>query len=339
LVGLQAWSQQQTKERPNEQLANSRSTVLTRSILYIPGVRPDLMAKANRMPADVIQMDLEDSVPITEKANAREHVGRFVADWDGGNGHLLALKINPLSAKEEYSVPCGLEDLRAIYSPVIDFVLLPKVDTADEARELDAALAELEVEHGVTPGSTRLIPMIESARGLLNVVDIAESCDRVYTLVYTGETDFNAQLLASPQPNPPDSDFVELSFGRQHIALACFAAGLAPPIDNVVLDLDNLEFLRSSSTVARRLGFGGKFCIHPKQVEVVNEVFSPSEDEVQWAHAVLEALEAAELEHRGAVVLEGRMVDIAMGVSARRVVSRAELVKRRTEGLAARQRA
>ena len=313
--------------------------MLTRSILYIPGVRPDLMAKANRMSADVIQLDLEDSVPVAEKDNARATVARFVAGWDGGNGHLLALKINPISDKEEYSVPCGMADLEGIFSAAVDFVLLPKVESADEARQVDAALTALETERGVEPGTTRLLPMIESARGLVNVLEIAESCERVYTLVYTGETDFNAQLLASPQPNPSDSDFIELSYGRQHTALACLAAGLAPPIDNVVLDLDNLEFLRSSSTVARRLGFGGKFCIHPKQVEVVNEVFSPSDDEVQWAHAVLEALEAAEADHRGAVVLDGRMVDIAMGVSARRVVSRAELVRRRVEGFAAKQQA
>jgi len=297
--------------------------VLTRSILYIPGVRPDLMGKATRLPADVIQIDLEDSVPPKDKAVARQTVADFISDWDGGKGHRLALKVNPIAPKEEYSVPCGLEDVETAFGPGVDFVLLPKVESAEEAREMDRALTSLEASHKLKPGSTALIAMIESAAGLLNIVEIAKSCERLHTLVYTGETDFNSQLLASPTPNPSDSDFIELAFGRQQTALACFAAELAGPIDNVVLDLDNLDFLRSSALVARRLGFGGKFCIHPKQIEVVNEVFSPTDEEVRWANAVLEALEAAEAEGRGAVVLEGRMVDVAMGVSARRVVARA----------------
>jgi len=307
--------------------------LLARSILYIPGIRDDLMAKAYRMPADIIQLDLEDSVPLDKKDEARALVADFVRDWRSEVGHLLAVKINPTSEKTKNSVPCGFDDLAATFAASVDFVVIPKVESVEEVRALDEQITGLEREQGRDGGSTRIIAMIESAEGLVNIVDIARSSGRLFTLAYTGETDFNALLLVSPNPNPPDADLVEYAYGRQHTTIACLSAALAPPIDNVVLDVQNLDFLRSSSVIAKRLGFGGRLCINPKQVEVVNEVFSPSAEETEWAARVVEALEQTVAEGRGATVLDGRLVDIAMGTAAARVLAYAKVARARAERL------
>jgi citrate lyase subunit beta/citryl-CoA lyase len=288
------------------------------------------MEKAQRVPADVLQIDIEDSVTAAQKDAARAEVRSFAERKGPGGKQLLSVKINPLHAKTSYSVGSGLTDLEAVVCAGVDFIAIPKVESPEEVQAVDECLVELEAAAGIASGAIRLIAMIESARGLLAINRIAAASSRIYTLAYTGETDFFATLIAALDSSPKDADYVELAYGRQHTALACMAVPLAPPLDVVSIDIPKTEFLRRSASIARRLGFGGKLCIHPSQVPVINEVFSPTQEEVEWSRRVLEALEEAEARGRAAVAVDRQLVDTAMGPAARRLIERHEAIQARS---------
>jgi citrate lyase subunit beta/citryl-CoA lyase len=307
---------------------------ILRSVLYVPGVRGDMLVKASRTMADMLQIDLEDSVTKERKDDARATTRAFAESRAAHADQLVGVKINPVVDKVEYSVASGLDDLDAVLCPGVSFVTIPKVEAPGEVEAVAERLGALEAGRGIDPGTTRVIALIESARGLLRAPEIAAASERVHTLAYTGETDFFSTLISARDPAQADSDSVELAYGRQHTAVACWAAGLAPPIDMPVIAFDNLEFLRSSGHIAKRLGFGGKLCVHPKQIAIVNEVFSPSAEEVDWAHRIVEALAEASARGEGAVAMDGRLVDVAMGPPAQRLIDRAQALRARDERVA-----
>ncbi|GAB4586555.1 HpcH/HpaI aldolase/citrate lyase family protein [Nocardia sp. IFM 10818] len=268
-----------------------------RSALYVPGNRPELFAKALAGPADVVLLDLEDSVPLRDKESARAEV----AAWLRGAataGRRIWVRVNPGEP--------GRADLRAVALPAVEAVCLAKTESAHQVRAVSELLSECE-----TGPAIRICPLLESAAAVYAAREIA-SAPRV-SRVQIGEADLRAELGITPGP-----DASELLAIRTQIVLASAAAGIAPPLAPTGTDFRDLAALRESTRALRRLGFRGRACIHPAQVPVVNEVFTPAPAEIDRARALIRRFEAA----AGGVVLDdaGRMVDRAVIREARRLL-------------------
>ncbi len=257
-----------------------------RSYLFVPGNRPDRFAKACAAGADAVVLDLEDSVAAADKSRARE----AVAAWISPSQPVL-VRVNT-SDSEWFR-----DDLSLGGIPGIIGVLLPKAERVDEIQ----LVAE---KFGPT---VRILPQIETARGFQNALTMA-SCGHVRHLLF-GSIDFQLDLGMTAEEE-------ELLYFRTKIVLDSRLAGIQPPVDGVTMDINSTERIRADTLRARRLGFGGKMCIHPKQVPIVNECFTPSAAEVDWARRVVEASAASS---GAATSVDGKMVD-------RPVVARAEVI-------------
>jgi citrate lyase subunit beta / citryl-CoA lyase len=270
---------------------------LLRSLLFAPGNHPRRVAKVGSFGADAIVLDLEDAVAAGEKTAARALVR---AALPGYPNTLVMVRVNgPTSGR-------WAGDLEAVVCPSLQAIVIPKVETPAQLREVDERLALLEEREGLTPGTIRLIPQIETARGIVRVDEIAlQAPARVQTLIF-GQADFTADLGIELTP---DGD--ELLYARSRVVVAARAAGLAPPIDGpYLLGLQDEPGLVRDCERARRLGFQGKIVIHPSQVEPVNRVFGAvSPEELAVAREIVTAFEAAEAAGSAAIQVAGRFVD------------------------------
>ncbi|WP_067701464.1 HpcH/HpaI aldolase/citrate lyase family protein [Nocardia jejuensis] len=269
-----------------------------RSALYVPGNRPDLFDKAVAGPADVILIDLEDSVPLADKESARAEVGDWLRGFPGP-ARGIWVRINPGEL--------GRADLNAVAQPAVTAICLAKTESAQQVRQISTLLDE----HGRRAAEIRLCALLESAAALFAAREIA-AAPRIARL-QLGEADLRADAGISPGP-----DEREMLYARSHVVLASAAAGIDAPLAPVSTDFTDLAALRHSTKALARLGFRGRACIHPNQVPIVNEIFTPSATELARARAVIERFEAAQ----GGVVLdaEGRMVDLAVIRQARRLL-------------------
>ena len=268
-----------------------------RSLLFVPGNRPERFEKAVRSGADAVILDLEDAVPLGEKPAARQAIER---DWARLQtfGVPLVVRINGLAADE------GALDLRWLKRlPKPAAVMLPKAESpAAVARVIDAL-----------GGGTAILPIIESAAGYA-ALDTLAAAPGVLRLV-VGNIDFMADT--GLQCDESESELTPLRFA---VAMSTRLHRLAPAIDGVTVQIGDDERLRADTRRALRFGFGGKLCIHPKQVKLVHEAMAPTEQEVDWARRVL----AADAASGGAAVrLDGRMVDLPVVLQARRTLARA----------------
>ena len=273
-----------------------------RSILFVPGDRPDRFGKALAAGADAVCVDLEDAVPPRRKAVAREAAARFLAEPSagelrGGTGspHLI-IRVN------DPETELGRADAEALAGiPRPDGFMIPKVRTGGGVRRAARLLG----------GDARLFPLIETARGLENAADIGRASPAIAGLVFGG-FDLAIELGADPS-------WEALLYARSRVVHAAALGGL-DAIDMPSRDFREMSGLREEAGRARRLGFAGKMAIHPAQLPVIHEVFTPSEAEVERARRIVEADREA---GGGAVALEGRMVDRPVAEVARRVLARA----------------
>jgi citrate lyase beta subunit len=266
-----------------------------RSLLFAPGNEERKLRKALEAGADAVVADLEDAVPAPEKDSARALVARVLAGAETRS--LVAVRVNGVGT------PFWEEDLRALAGLRLDALVLPKA--APDA-----------VEALGTDGPP-VVAIVETAQGLRQAYETASS-RRVAALVL-GAIDLGLELGLEPRP-----DGQEVLFARSQLVLDSAAAGIRAPFDLVHVDTRDDEGLEAECRLARSLGFRGKACIHPAQLETVNRVFSPSEDEVARAQRVVEAYERAAEKGRGAVALDGEMVDLPVVERARRLVAEAE---------------
>ncbi|MEU8900311.1 CoA ester lyase [Nocardia sp. NPDC048505] len=270
-----------------------------RSALYVPGNRPELFDKAMAGPADVVLLDLEDSIPLRDKESARA----LVAAW-------LRSLIDPPKPiwVRVNSGDLAAADIAAVAHPALAALCLAKTESAEQVRQADALLRG----HEDRPGAIAVCALLESARAILAAPAIA-AVPRTARL-QIGETDLRAELGIVTSPGEP-----EMLALRTQVVLASAAAGIAAPLAPVRTDFRDLDALRVSTQALRRLGFRGRACIHPAQLPVVNEVFTPGAAEVEQARALVRRFEAA----AGGVVLDaqGRMVDLAVIRQARRVLA------------------
>ena len=279
-----------------------------RSHLYVPGDRPDVLAKALGRGADALIVDLEDAVAVSAKDAARA----AVAEWLGGlppavdNPVEVWVRVNPGAV--------ALIDVEAVALPALAGICLAKAESAAEVAAVAALLDRLEAERGIAAGSIGIAPLLESAAAVLRAVEIARA-PRVRRL-QVGEADLKADTGIEP-----GDDERELLWVRSQVVLASAAAGIDPPVGPVSTNFRDLDALRASTEAVRRLGYRGRACIHPAQIAVVNEVFTPSAEQVDAARTLIAAYDAAVAAGSGVLIgPDGRMVDEAVVRQARRLV-------------------
>lgn len=290
---------------------------MNRSYLYVPGDRPDRLAKAaagamSAGGADALIADLEDGVAASAKDAARAAVAGFLLDLSDRSGAGERPRPPEVLVRVNNDGRLG-DDLSAVVAAGGSAVYLPKADAAS-LRAVDLLLADLE---GDRRGSTAVVALVESARGVLDAEELAAH-PRVRNLAI-GEADLTAELGIDPSP-----DGRELWPVRSALVVASAAAGIDAPTGPVSTDFSDLDALRESTTALRRAGFGARSAIHPAQLPVINDVFTPTEEEVAAARRLVELFEASVARGDGACVDDrGRMVDEAVVRSARRVLGRA----------------
>ncbi|HYL81571.1 MAG TPA: citrate lyase acyl carrier protein [Candidatus Acidoferrum sp.] len=278
-----------------------------RSRLYLPGNAPKHFLNARLHNPDGIILDLEDAVAPTEKDAARLLVRNALRAVDFGQCERM-LRINQGER--------GLQDVDAVAPQNVHMILIPKVETAEQVKAVDARAESARQAAGIeTP--CFLMPIIESALGCFNALAIATASPNVAALTI-GLEDYTADLGAERTPEGKES-----LWARQVVVNAARAAGVTP-IDTVFSDLSDMEGLREAALEARSLGFEGKGCIHPRQIPVVHEAFAPSVDEVEKATRIVLAFEEAEREGLGVVALGSKMVDPPVVKRALRTVQVAE---------------
>jgi citrate lyase subunit beta / citryl-CoA lyase len=281
---------------------------LIRSYLYAPGSNPAVMEKAVRAGADAVIFDLEDSVAIGAKSAARAEVGAMVGRVSGAAGSPeVHVRVN--------RGPDGVDrdDVAAVVRPGLSGLRVPKVGAASELHSLAALLDDLEARAGMPPGTVRVYPVIETAAAVLCAGELA-AAPRVARLGF-GATDFLADIGA-----PGAGDGPGTLVARSSIVLASRAAGIGAPVDSVYTQIDDEAGLIRAARFGRELGFFGKSVIHPRQIAPVHEVFTPTENELAAARAVLAQAEKDAGEGVGASALDGGMVDPAVVARARRVL-------------------
>jgi len=283
---------------------------LRRTALYIPGNDPSMILNSGIFGPDSVVLDLEDAVSINEKDSARILVRNALRTVDFGPSEVV-VRINALST------PYGRDDLEAIVCPELDAVRLPKCEQEEDVRELDEILNKLESERGMTRGSVKIMPLIESAMGSYNAVEIARASSRNSAINFGGE-DYTSDMGA--QRTREGAELLDI---RMRILMAARIAGI-DALDTVFGNVNDEEGLVAETRLIKQLGFDGKSIIHPRQVKPIHQVFTPSEKEINKAKRVIQAIEEAEKRSSGVVALDGRMIDAPVVAKARRVLAFAE---------------
>ena len=279
---------------------------LRRTMMFVPGNNPGMMADAHIYGPDSIMLDLEDSVTMAEKDAARLLVHNALKSIDYGTTEMV-VRINPLNT------PYGKKDVEAVVKAGVDVIRMPKTETADEVRELEAEILKVETEIGRV-GETKIMAAIESALGIVNAYAIATASPRMMGIAL-GAEDYSANLKTNRTPGG-----AELLLAREQIVVAARAAGICC-FDTVYSNLDDMETFRKEVELIKTLGFDGKSIINPRQIEVVNSVFTPTEKEITKARAVVAAIKEAQAKGSGVISLNGKMVDRPVVLRAERTIA------------------
>jgi citrate lyase subunit beta/citryl-CoA lyase len=286
---------------------------LLRTLLFVPGNKDRLLEKAPTAGADGLLYDLEDSVPPAERQVAREKVR---AQLEGASALPRYVRINGV----EDAGPKEVEaDLAAIVVAGLTGVVLPKPGSPDDARFVASTLDACERAAGIPAGTVEIVPLIESARGVYFCYDILTATPRMASVIIGSAED--ADLMTDLGARWSLSG-TELLYARSKVLLEARAAGIKHPMDGVFPRIHDTEALVKDCEHARALGYRGKTVIHPNQIEPVNRVFTPSEQEIAYARDMLAAYDAAVDAGSGAITFRGKMIDRAMVKTARELVAR-----------------
>ena len=293
-------------------------TRLSRSMMFVPGNSPKMINNCDINGADSIMLDIEDSIPVTEKDTARILVAE-------------ALKSRKFKAETVVRInhptqtPFGIDDLKTILPAKPDLIRLPKTECVEEVELVAGMIAEEEKKNGWPEGTINIICAIESVKGLYNVREICHGPRMV--AIALGAEDFIADIKTQRTKYG-----IELYFARSTILMAAREAGIRY-IDTVYSDVKDMETFRDEVTKIRDMGFDGKSCIHPKQIEVVHEIFTPTEKQIAHAVKVLASYADAVKNNKGVIAVDGKMIDGPIVVRAQRIVdaARAAGIKVETE--------
>lgn len=278
---------------------------LRRTMMFVPGANAAMLRDAPLYGADSIMFDLEDSVSLKEKDTSRALVHFALKTFDYSQVETV-VRVNGLDT-------VGALDIEAVVLAGVDVIRLPKTETAQDIIDVEAVIERVERENGIEVGRTKMMAAIESAEGVLNARDIAKASDRLIGIAL-GAEDYVTNMKTRRHP-----DGQELFFARSMILHAARAAGIAA-IDTVYSDVNNTEGFQNEVRAIKQLGFDGKSVINPRQIPLVNEIYAPTEKEIQNAKEVIWAIREAESKGSGVISLKGKMVDKPIVERAERVI-------------------
>lgn len=285
---------------------------LFRTLMFAPGSRPELLAKAQQGQADALIFDLEDSVPHQSKDEARANILQALRQ---GLSKPVFLRVNHPRAGD---CQADLKVLAQCLPELVQGLILPKAESPADLELVGQWLDEIESQSGQKPGRLRILPLIETCLGLRNTYDLARSSERVcgMSLASAEQGDFMVDLGGRWTPSSQ-----ALAYPRSKLVVDARAAGLAWLVDGVFMNLGDIQALCTECQLARELGFVGKMAIHPNQLDTMHQVFSPTEQEIEHARGLLAAFREAEARGIGAVRYGGMMVDYANVRLAERILS------------------
>jgi citrate lyase subunit beta / citryl-CoA lyase len=284
---------------------------LRRAMMFAPGNNPAMLQNAGIYGADSIIFDLEDAVSIAEKDAARHLVASALKHFKYPCE--VGVRINHIST------PWGREDLNCVLASKPDFIRLPKGETAEEIKMIDEIISEAEEKHGFEPGSIQMMTAVETPKGLRNAYEMATASPRMMALAIGGE-DFVTSLKTGKTKGGR-----ELFVARSMLVFAAREAGV-DVIDSVFSDIRDEETFIEEVKLAKELGFDGKSVVNPRQIQLVYQVFTPTDKEIEYAKKVLAAYQEALERKSGVISLNGKMIDAQMITRAERVLAYAAAV-------------
>lgn len=283
---------------------------MRRSMLFLPGNNPNMLINGNCLGSDAVIFDLEDAVSPTEKDAARILV-RNTMQYMDFRGCEIIVRINSIDTA------FWKQDLDAIMPQRPSLILLPKTGTAQDALQADAYMSELEEKLGMEKNTVGLMPLIETALGVENAFAIASATKRVKAL-FLGAEDLTADLQCKRT-----KEGREIEYARTRLVVAARAAGV-DVYDTPFTDVNDDEGIVQDAQLAKALGFTGKASISPRHVEVINEVFSPTQKDVDYAYEVMDAIAEAKQQGKGAIALRGKMIDAPIVARAQQTIAMAQ---------------
>jgi len=284
---------------------------LRRSLLFVPGAEARKLARARESGADTLLFDLEDSVAPDRKVEARARVAEVLRQADFGETE-LAVRINPPQT------PHFEEDLEAVIEAGVSTLMLPKAETVEGVQQVLRRVEVAERRHRPSESEpVKLLALVETPAGVLGAASLGVSSPRIEALCF-GHADFSREMGLAEA----DASRGSLLHARCQIAIAAKACGVAP-IDNVCLAVRDEAAFRADAELGRDLGFEGKMCIHPAQVALANDVYTPSPEEIERARAIVEGFERALQEGRGVFTIDDKMIDAPLVAVQKRLLERA----------------
>ena len=284
---------------------------MRRTMLYLPGNNPNMLLRGHLFEPDGLVIDLEDAVSASEKDSARVLVREVLRRGEFGRCE-VTVRINGLDTE------FWRDDVAAVVSCGVSGVRAPKVESPRTVLDLDEELSEAEGKYGVKEGSTKIFCLLESALGVWKAYDIATASSRVTAILPGGED------LAADLRTGRSKEGTELEWIRRMLIVAARAAGV-DALDTVFPHVADDEGLRREAAFVKQLGFDGKSVIHPNQIPIIHEIYTPTEREIETAHRIVEAASAAAARGLGAVSLDGRMIDAPVIRRAEYTLARAGL--------------
>ena len=285
---------------------------MRRTMLYLPGNNPNMLTRGYLFGSDGVVLDLEDAVAMVEKDTARILVSKYLKQGEFGSCY-VSVRLNGVDT--EY----WKDDLAAIVpNKRLDGIRVPKVEDAGTVKIIDEELSRLEEKNGLPVGKLTLHCLLETAHGIWNAYEIAKASPRIEAIIPGGE-----DLRADLKTNRSD-DSTELEWARRMLVFAARAAGVEP-LDTVFPRITDDEGLRKETEFIKQLGFSGKSIIHPNQIKIIHDIFTPTEAEIAKAQKIIAAAKEAAERGQGAVTVDGKMVDIPVVKRAEYTLVRAGL--------------
>ncbi len=283
---------------------------LRRTMLFCPASNGKMLFNAPIYKPDCIIFDLEDAVKYDDKEAARDLLVEALKVVDYGDVEVFA-RVNPLYTE------FGETDVRELVKAGLTRLRLPMCETAENIVELDRLLEEVEKENNIELGTVKVQCAIETPLGVHNALSIAQASDRVVSISF-GAEDFTRSLGVDRT-----KEATELFYARSQVAMAASIAGV-DAIDTVWADVEDTDGFKNEVNSARNLGFAGKSCIHPGQIEIVHGIYTPSTSEIEKSVRIVEAAKEANIDKGGVITLDGKMIDIPVIAKAQRIVDLAK---------------
>ncbi|MEM8974934.1 MAG: CoA ester lyase [Pseudomonadota bacterium] len=283
-----------------------------RTYLFAPGNHPRKVEKVFDTGTDVVILDLEDAVAISEKVATRKVVVEALQRPRKCRGYV---RINALDTEFTFG------DVEAVVAKGVDGIVLPKVERPADLQMVDWMMTSLERQRGLPEGGIDLMPIIETGKGVAHVREICGAVGRLKRVAF-GAGDYTRDMAIEWTMHEG-----ELAHARAEIVLASRINDLQPPIDTVFIHINEHEHFKNSAILARQFGYQGKMCIHPNQIAATNDAFTPTAEEVAWSRKVITAFQEAEAAGSASIQVEGYFVDYPIVVKAERVVALAEAIE------------